>query len=86
MREYWKNPAAMSDKFKKEWCMTGDLGHMDDEGYVYFQGRNDDVIKSSGYRIGPSEIEAKIMEYKSVASCAVIGVPDPQRGQRSKHS
>jgi len=84
MREYWKNPAAMSEKFKGEWCMTGDLGHMDDEGYVYFAGRNDDVIKSSGYRIGPSEIEAKIMEHKSVASCAVIGVPDPQRGQAIK--
>jgi acetyl-CoA synthetase len=84
MREYWKNPAAMSEKFKGEWCMTGDLGHMDDEGYVYFQGRNDDVIKSSGYRIGPSEIEAKIMEHASVASCAVIGVPDPQRGQAIK--
>jgi acetyl-CoA synthetase len=84
MREYWKNPDAMSEKFKGEWCMTGDLGHMDDEGYVYFAGRNDDVIKSSGYRIGPSEIEAKIMEHKSVASCAVIGVPDPQRGQAIK--
>ena len=84
MREYWKNPNAMGEKFKGEWCMTGDLGHMDDEGYVYFQGRNDDVIKSSGYRIGPSEIEAKIMEHKCVASCAVIGVPDPQRGQAIK--
>jgi acetyl-CoA synthetase len=84
MREYWKNPAAMNEKFKGEWCMTGDLGHMDDEGYVYFAGRNDDVIKSSGYRIGPSEIEAKIMEHKSVASCAVIGIPDPQRGQAIK--
>jgi len=84
MREYWKNPDAMSEKFKGEWCMTGDLGHTDDEGYVYFAGRNDDVIKSSGYRIGPSEIEAKIMEHKSVASCAVIGVPDPQRGQAIK--
>jgi acetyl-CoA synthetase len=84
MREYWKNPAAMSEKFKGAWCMTGDLGHMDEEGYVYFQGRNDDLIKSSGYRIGPSEIEAKIMEHRSVASCAVIGVPDPQRGQAIK--
>jgi acetyl-CoA synthetase len=84
MREYWKNPAAMNDKFKGEWCMTGDLGHGDDEGYVYFQGRNDDVIKSSGYRIGPSEIEAKIMEHAGIASCAVIGVPDPQRGQAVK--
>jgi len=84
MREYWRNPNAMSEKFKGEWCMTGDLGHMDQEGYVYFQGRNDDVIKSSGYRIGPSEIEAKIMEHSCVASCAVIGVPDPQRGQAIK--
>jgi acetyl-CoA synthetase len=84
MREYWKNSTAMSEKFKGEWCMTGDLGQMDEEGYVYFQGRNDDVIKSSGYRIGPSEIEAKIMEHRSVASCAVIGVPDPQRGQAIK--
>jgi acetyl-CoA synthetase len=84
MREYWKNPSAMGDKFKGEWCMTGDLGHMDDEGYLYFQGRADDVIKSSGYRIGPAEVEAKIMEHKAVASCAVIGVPDPQRGQAVK--
>ena len=57
---------------------------MDDEGYLYFQERGDDVIKRSGYRIGPSEIEAKIMEYKSVASCAVIGVPDAHRGQAVK--
>jgi acetyl-CoA synthetase len=84
MREYWKNAAAMSDKFRNEWCLTGDLGHMDEEGYFYFHGRGDDVIKSSGYRIGPSEIEAKIMEHKAVASCAVIGVPDPHRGQAIK--
>jgi acetyl-CoA synthetase len=84
MREYWKSPAAMSEKFKGEWCMTGDLGSMDEDGYVYFYGRNDDVIKSSGYRIGPSEIEAKIMEHRGVASCAVIGVPDAQRGQAIK--
>jgi len=57
---------------------------MDDEGYLYFQRRGDDVMKRSGYRIGPSEIEAKIMEYKSVASCAVIGVPDAHRGQAVK--
>ncbi|HEY6421341.1 MAG TPA: AMP-binding protein [Candidatus Binataceae bacterium] len=84
MREYWKNPKAMSEKFKGEWLVTGDLGHMDEQGYVYFQGRADDVIKSSGYRIGPAEIEAKVMEHKAVASCAVIGVPDPQRGQAIK--
>jgi acetyl-CoA synthetase len=84
MKEYWKNPAAMSDKFAGEWCLTGDMGHMDEQGYVYFQGRNDDVIKTSGYRVGPAEVEAKIIEHPAVASCAVIGVPDERRGQSIK--
>jgi acetyl-CoA synthetase len=84
MKEYWKNPDAMQEKFKAGWCLTGDLGTHDDEGYYYFQGRADDVIKSSGYRIGPAEIEAKIMEHPAVASCAVVGVSDPQRGQAIK--
>jgi acetyl-CoA synthetase len=84
MKEYWKNPAAMGEKFAGEWCLTGDMGHMDDQGYIYFQGRNDDVIKTSGYRVGPAEIEAKIIEFSAVASCAVIGVPDERRGQAIK--
>jgi acetyl-CoA synthetase len=84
MKEYWKNPAAMGDKFAGEWCLTGDMGHIDDQGYVYFQGRNDDVIKTSGYRVGPAEVEAKIIEHPAVASCAVIGVPDERRGQTIK--
>ena len=84
MKEYWKNPEAMREKFRGDWLLTGDNGYLDDEGYVYFQGRADDVIKSAGYRIGPAEVEASIMEHKAVASCAVIGVPDPQRGQMVK--
>jgi acetyl-CoA synthetase len=84
MKEYWKNPTAMGDKFAGEWCLTGDMGHLDDAGYVYFQGRNDDVIKTSGYRVGPAEVEAKIIEHPAVASCAVIGVPDERRGQSIK--
>jgi acetyl-CoA synthetase len=84
MKEYWNNPEATRRKFVNGWCLTGDLGHMDDRGYVFFHGRSDDVIKSSGYRIGPAEIEAKIMEHRAVASCAVIGVPDQQRGQAVK--
>ncbi len=84
MREYWRNPEAMKEKFKGEWCVTGDMGYGDDQGYFYFQGRGDDVIKTSGYRVGPAEIEAKIIEVKGVASCAVIGVSDPQRGQAIK--
>ena len=84
MKEYWKNPAAMAEKFVNGWCISGDNGHMDDEGYIYFQGRSDDVIKTSGYRVGPAEVEAKIIEHPAVASCAVVGVPDERRGQSIK--
>jgi acetyl-CoA synthetase len=84
MKEYWKNPAAMGEKFAGEWCLTGDMGHLDEQGYIYFQGRNDDVIKTSGYRVGPAEVEAKIIEHPAVSSCAVIGVPDERRGQSIK--
>jgi len=74
----------MHEKFRGDWMLTGDSGYMDDQGYVYFQGRADDIIKSASYRIGPAEVEASIMEHKQVASCAVIGVPDPARGQMVK--
>jgi acetyl-CoA synthetase len=84
MKEYWKNPPAMAEKFVNGWCVSGDNGHMDDQGYVYFQGRSDDVIKTSGYRVGPAEVEAKIIEHPAVASCAVVGVPDERRGQSIK--
>jgi len=84
MKEYWRNPAAMNEKFAGNWCLTGDMGHVDEQGYIYFQGRNDDVIKTSGYRVGPAEVEAKIIEHPAVASCAVIGVPDERRGQSIK--
>lgn len=81
MKEYWKDHRAMAEKFAGRWMLTGDCGTMDDEGNVYFLGRADDVIKSSGYRIGPDEVEAALMEHPAVASCAVIGAPDPDRGQ-----
>jgi acetyl-CoA synthetase len=81
MREYWKDPAALREKFVGEWMLTGDCGQIDEEGNVYFLGRADDVIKSSGYRIGPDEVEAAIMEHQEVAACAVIGAPDRERGQ-----
>src|SRR5438309_1734604 len=58
MKEYWKNPGAMAEKFVNGWCISGDNGHMDDQGYIYLQGRSDDVIKTSGYRVGPAEVEA----------------------------
>jgi acetyl-CoA synthetase len=81
MKEYWKDPQALAHKFNGPFMLTGDCGVMDAEGNVYFRGRTDDVIKSSGYRIGPDEVEAALMEHPAVASCAVIGVADAERGQ-----
>jgi acetyl-CoA synthetase len=59
---------------------TGDTAYRDEDGYFWYVGRTDDIIKSSGYRIGPFEVESVIMEHKSVLECAVTGVPDPVRG------
>jgi len=79
--EYWRNPEATKDKFVKDWSLTGDLAKKDDDGYLWFVGRKDDLITSSGYRIGPAEIEDCLIKHKSVAMAAVIGSPDPVRGE-----
>ena len=60
---------------------TGDMAWLDEDGYYWYVGRTDDLIKSSGYRIGPFEIESVLMEHPSVLECAVTGAPDPIRGQ-----
>ena len=60
---------------------TGDTAWRDEDGYFWYIGRNDDIIKSSGYRIGPFEIESVLMEHPAVLECAITGVPDPVRGQ-----
>jgi acetyl-CoA synthetase len=78
--EYWKNPQATKDKFIGDWGLTGDQGKMDEDGYLWYQGRSDDVIKSSGYRIGPAEIENCLVKHPAVANAAVIGKPDATRG------
>jgi acetyl-CoA synthetase len=78
--EYWKNPNATTEKFIGDWGCTGDQGRMDEDGYIWYQGRSDDVIKSSGYRIGPAEIESCIVKHPAVANAAVIGKPDADRG------
>jgi acetyl-CoA synthetase len=78
---YWNKPEATQDKFRDGWLLTGDTGHRDHAGYFWFHGRNDDVIKSGGYRIGPSEIEDCLMRHPAVALVAVVGVPDPTRGE-----
>jgi acetyl-CoA synthetase len=77
--EYWGRPEAMEQKFIGDWMTTGDQGSVDDEGYVTFVGRDDDVITSSGYRIGPGEIEDCLIKHPAVALAAVVGKPDPMR-------
>lgn len=77
--EYWRNPAATAAKFVGDWMTTGDEGVEDEEGYVRFIGRDDDVITSSGYRIGPGEIEDCLLRHPAVALAAVVGKPDPLR-------
>jgi len=76
---YWNNPQATRDKYVGEWLITGDMGVRDPHGYVQFVGRNDDVITSAGYRIGPGPIEDCLLSHPSVALAAVVGVPDPDR-------
>jgi len=80
-KEYWNNPEATAAKFIGEWGLSGDLAVMDDAGYLWFKGRKDDVIISAGYRIGPSAIEEALLNHPAVALAAVIGAPDPVRGE-----
>jgi acetyl-CoA synthetase len=77
--EYWHNPAATRKKFIGNWCLTGDMGREDQDGYLWFVGREDDVITSAGYRIGPGEIEDCLIKHPAVAMAAVVGVPDDLR-------
>jgi acetyl-CoA synthetase len=77
---YWKNEAATLGKFTGDWCRTGDLATRDFEGYLWYQGRADDVFKAAGYRIGPSEIENCLVKHPAVANAAVVPKPDAERG------
>jgi len=76
---YWRNPDATRDKFIGDWLLTGDLAQKDKDGYFWFKGRKDDVITTSGYRIGPAEIEDCLIKHPSVAMSAVVGSPDKIR-------
>ena len=77
---YWKNPEATENKFSGDWCRTGDLALMDEDGYLWYQGRADDMFKAAGYRIGPSEIENCLVKHPAVANAAVVPKPDAERG------
>jgi acetyl-CoA synthetase len=78
--EYWKNPEATRRKFSGDWCRTGDEALADADGYLWYQGRSDDMFKSAGYRIGPAEIENCLVKHPAVANCAVVPSPDATRG------
>jgi acetyl-CoA synthetase len=77
---YWKNEGATRAKFTGDWCRTGDLATRDGDGYLWYQGRADDVFKAAGYRIGPSEIENCLVKHPAVINAAVVPKPDRERG------
>ena len=85
---YWRNPAATRAKFTADpatdpvqaWCRTGDTAVMDADGYLWYQGRSDDIFKAAGYRIGPSEVENCLVKHPAVANAVVVPKPDAERG------
>ncbi|MEK3975884.1 acetate--CoA ligase [Psychrobacillus sp. FSL K6-1267] len=82
MRQVWKNQEKFESYFiNDEWYFSGDSAYMDDDGYFWFQGRVDDVIMTSGERVGPFEVESKLLEHPAILEAGVIGKPDPVRGE-----
>lgn len=82
MRKIWKNEEKYQSYFEIDgWYVSGDSAYMDEDGYFWFQGRVDDVIMTSGERVGPFEVESKLVEHPAVAEAGVIGKPDPVRGE-----
>ncbi|MGI9465018.1 MAG: AMP-binding enzyme, partial [Aestuariivirgaceae bacterium] len=79
--EYWNQPGlTKAIRINEDWIRTNDLARKDEDGYFWYQGRNDDLIKSAGYRIGPAEVEDGLVKHHQVAEAAVIGKPDADRG------
>ncbi|MGE4340598.1 MAG: acyl-CoA synthetase [Pigmentiphaga sp.] len=85
MLGYWKEPERTAASYltvgDADWFLTGDLARMDEDGYLFYEGRSDDVINSAGYRIGPMEVENVLMEHGAVAECAVVASPHEERGE-----
>src|SRR6266511_1255911 len=81
---YWRDPEKQRSSLREGWCRAGDMVSMDEDGYIWFLAREDDLIKSSGYRIGPEEIEDVLVTHPAVADAGVIGVPDAVMGQKTK--
>lgn len=80
-KEYWKEPDRTAVSFRGDWYLTGDRAYVDEDGYFWFVGRTDDVILTSGYRIGPFEVESALIEHPAVAESAVVSSPDETRGE-----
>ena len=78
---YWGEPGVPERMRRGNWLCSGDLAVRDENGYFWYQGRNDDLIKSAGYRIGPNEVEDTLISHPYVAEAAVVGKPDKERGQ-----
>ncbi|WP_429893872.1 AMP-binding protein [Geobacillus thermoleovorans] len=81
---YFRRDDATSETLKDGWVYTGDIGYVDEDGYLYFQGRLKEMIKVSGYSVFPEDVEALLNEHPAVKQCAVIGVPDPMKGEVPK--
>ncbi|MDK4213482.1 acetate--CoA ligase [Staphylococcus warneri] len=81
MHTIWKNPEKYDSYFIGDWYVSGDSAYKDEDGYYWFQGRVDDVIMTAGERVGPFEVESKLVEHEAVAEAGVIGKPDPVRGE-----
>ena len=81
MKGYWNNPELTAKALRGGWFHTADLGILDEDGYLYFKGRKDFVIKSGGFLVGPEEVESVVLQYPAVAETAVIGIPDKKWGQ-----
>ena len=79
--EYWNHPEENALRFRGDWYLTGDRATRDEDGYFWFVGRDDDVITSAGYRIGPFEVESALLEHPAVVESAAVGKPDPERGE-----
>jgi len=77
---YWGNDEATRAKYTGDWCRTGDEAAWDEDGYLWYRGRGDDMFKSAGYRIGPAEIENCLVKHPAVANCAIVPSPDETRG------
>src|SRR5699024_5737777 len=81
---YWQRPDATRETLRNGWVHTGDIGYLDDDGYLFFTGRIKEMIKSSGYSVFPEDVEALMLRHPAVAQSAAIGVPDAKRGETVK--